>query len=90
MHICECVCLCGDCVVFVCGSGNVCMVIVCLHACMHVCECMRLYGECVVFVWFSGDVYMVVVCWRGRMHVFILCACMVIVLCLHVSLATVV
>ena len=32
MHVCECVCWYGDCVVFVCVSGHVCIIIVCVLA----------------------------------------------------------
>ena len=44
IHVCECVCLYGGCVAFVCASGHVCIVIVC--ACVGVfmfvpvCACM--------------------------------------------------
>ena len=44
MHVCECVWLYCDCVVFVCVSGYVCIVIVrvCIRVCMfvHVCVCV--------------------------------------------------
>ena len=44
MHVCECEYLYGDCVVFVCVSGHVCMVIacVCMGVCMfgNACACM--------------------------------------------------
>ena len=44
MHVCECVCVFGDCVVFVCVSGHVCMVIVCVCICVcmfvNVCVCI--------------------------------------------------
>ena len=53
------VCLYGDCAVFVCVSGHVCMVIVCVCVCMgvlmFVCVCMVvvlcLYVSLAVFVW---------------------------------------
>ena len=58
-----------------------------LHGCMHVCECVCLYGGNVVFVCVSGHCCMVIVCLRVCMHVCEVVACMVIVLCLYVSLA---
>ena len=54
MHICECVCSYHGCVVFVCVSGPVCMVNVCVCVCngvcmfVNVCVCLRpcLYSDC--------------------------------------------
>ena len=67
-------CLYGDCV--------------CLHVCMHVCECVWLYGDCVVFVLVSGNVCMVIVNVYVCVYMFVnVCACMVVVLRLYVSLA---
>ena len=76
MFVCVCLlrCLYGDCV--------------CLHVCMQICECVRLHGDCVVFVCVSGYVCMVLVgvCMGVCMFVNV-CGCIVIVLCLYVSLA---
>ena len=55
IHVCECVCLYGDCVVFVCASGNVCMVIVCVRGWTHSSECVCLYNDCVVVACLSGN-----------------------------------
>ena len=60
MHACECVSLYGDCVVFLCVSGHVCIVIVCdcLGVCMFVSVCvcivivLCLYVSLANFVWF--------------------------------------
>ena len=45
MHVSECVCLYGDCVVFVCISGHVYMVIVgvCVGACIVINVCVRVW-----------------------------------------------
>ena len=59
MHVCECVCVYGWCVVFVCVSGHVCNVIACVYVgvCMFVgvCACMVivlcLYASPAVLVW---------------------------------------
>ena len=52
----------GDCVVLVCVSGHVCIVIVgvCVGTCMFVSVC--LYCGCVLCVCVSGHVCMVIVC----------------------------
>ena len=59
MHVCECVRLYGEYVVFACVSDHVCMAIVfvCVDVCMfvRVCACMVvvlcLYVSLVMFVW---------------------------------------
>ena len=59
IHVCQCVRLYCDVVVFVCVSGDVCMVIVCVcvGVCMfvNVCACMVvvmcLYVSLAMFVW---------------------------------------
>ena len=67
-------CLYGDCVY--------------LPDCMHVCACVRLCGDCVVCVCVSGYVCMVVVGVCEGVCMFVnVRVCMVIVLCLYVSLA---
>ena len=58
VHVCECMCLYGECIVFVCVSGHVCMmiVVVCMCACMfvNVCACtvveLCLYVSLAIFV----------------------------------------
>ena len=46
MHVCECVCLNGGCVVFVCVPDHACIVItnVCLDVCLfvNVCDCLEI------------------------------------------------
>ena len=37
MHVCDNVCLHGECVLFVRVSGNVCIVLVCVFACVYAC-----------------------------------------------------
>ena len=57
---------------------------------MYVCLSMRvcLYGGCVVFVRVSGHVCIVIVGVCVDVYVFVnVCACMVVVSCLDVSLA---
>ena len=79
-----------DCVVFVCVSCHVCIVIVGvrLRVCMHVCECVRLYCDCVMFVCVSGNVCVVVVCVCTDVYMCVnVCDCIVIVLRLYVYLA---
>ena len=90
MQVCDCACVYCDCIVFVCVSGHVCMVIVggCVVACMFVSVC--LYCECVVFVCVPGHVCKVIVCVCVDVCMFAnlcICACMVIVLPLYVYLA---
>ena len=59
MHVCECVCMYCDCVVFVCVSGNCCMVVVgvCVGVCMFVEVCAYIvivlcwYVPLVMYVW---------------------------------------
>ena len=61
VYVCDCVCLYCGCVVFVCVSGNVCIMIVgvCVGVCMLVnvcvCACMVvvlcLYVSLAMFVW---------------------------------------
>ena len=84
MHVCECACLYGDCVVFVCVPDHVCMAIV--GVCVSVCMCVGvcLYGDCVVFVCVSGHVCIVIVCVCLNVYMFMyVCACMMTVLCLY-------
>ena len=73
---------------FVCVSGHVCMVIVCLRVCMHVCGCVRLYCDCGAFVCVFNHVCMVIVrvCMDTCMSLNV-CACMVVVLLVYVFLA---
>ena len=60
---------------------------VCLRGYMHICECVCLYGACVVFVFVSGHVCIVIVGVCVGVCMFVnMCACMVLVLCLYVSL----
>ena len=72
--VCDCVCLYGYFVVFVCGSGHVCMVFVVVfvdvYMFVNVCACMVIVCVCV-----------------GVCMFVIVCDCMVIVLCLYVSAA---
>ena len=89
MHVCACVLvwwLCCVCMRFwPCSYGNC----VCLRGCIHVCGCVCLHCGCVVFVCVSGNVCMVFVRVCVGVCMFVdVSACMVIVLCLHVSLAT--
>ena len=87
VHVCDCACLYGDRVVFVCVPGDVYMVIVCVRGSMHVCECVCSYGGCVVFVNISGNVFMVILGLCVGVCMFAnVCACMVVVLCSYVSL----
>ena len=53
----RCVCLYGCCVVFVCVSGHVCMVSVCLPGRIHVCECALVWRLCCVCMWFWPCLY---------------------------------
>ena len=56
--------------------------------CIDVCECVCLYGVCVVFVCVSGNACILIVGVFPGVCMFVsACACMVIVLCLYVSLA---
>ena len=58
IHVCECVCLCGDCVVFVCVPSRVCIVIVRVRVCVcmfaNLCVCivnvLCLYASLAMFV----------------------------------------
>ena len=59
---------------------------VCLHERMHVYGCV-LYGECVVFVCLWPCLYCDCVCLHGVCMFVNVCACLVVVLCLHVSSA---
>ena len=88
MHVCECVRLYCDCVVFVCVSCHVCIVNVCAVVCMHVCDCVCLYGKCVVFVCVSGCVCMVVVNVCVRVCMFVnACVFVLIIVRLYAYLA---
>ena len=49
MHVCDCVRLYGECVVFVCVSGYVCMVSVCVCVRVNVCMFEHVFA-CVVIV----------------------------------------
>ena len=59
VHVCDCECLYGGCVVFVCVSGHVRMVIVCVYVCVlmfeNVCACvvfvLCLYVSPAMCVW---------------------------------------
>ena len=63
----------------------------CLRVCMHVCDCVCLYCDCVAFVCVSNHACMVIerVCVCICMFVDV-CACMVVSLCLYVSLVMIV
>ena len=55
---------------------------------MHVCECVCLYSDFDVFVCVSGHVCMLIVGVCLNVYMFVsVCACVVVVLCLYVSLA---
>ena len=86
------VCFLGDCVVFKFVSGHVCMVIVCVCVDVkRVSECVCAYYDVAAFVCVSCHVCMVIVRVCEGAYMFVnVCACIVVVLCLYVSLAMVV
>ena len=74
MHVCECVCLCDGCVVIVCVSGHVCIVIVgvCVGVCMFVIVCACMVFLCCVCRCFWPCLNVDCGCLRSCMHV---CEC---------------